>query len=63
VKKLLKAAVLREEAVPGVDGLSTSLLNDLKYGVHAEIGILGGRGSNAVCLISLFNKHAVTICI
>jgi hypothetical protein len=44
-----------------VDGLCSRGLDDLKNGVHAEIGVLGGRGSNTIGLISLLNEHGVHI--
>ena len=60
-EKLLESAVLREEAVTWVDGLCSSGLDDFKDGVHTKIGVLGGRGSYTIGLISLLNEHGVHI--
>lgn len=44
-----------------MDGLSARGLDHIEDDIHAEVGVLGGRGSNTVSLVSFLHEHGVHV--
>jgi len=61
LEHLLEQRVLRKETVTGMHGLGARSLNNVEDSVHLQIGLVGGRGSNSVCLVCLLDKHRVAV--
>ncbi len=58
---LRELGVLREETVPGVDGVSAGTLRDVEDLVDDEIGIAGRRAAEGVGLIGDAHVQSVTV--